>query len=212
MGRWRLALLALVLVPAVCLAQPSSILYIDDDGGVVDWSNNKPLSQYFTEGLDRFGLNYDYWNVLDSAARPDSHKLVQYDLVIWDLPIYYGHANTPLTDGDTASIGHYLWTGGKLWAHVPDLVMAYLWVSAPQCPSWLHITSYRLDWVNEAVPLDSIIGEDGDPIGHGLAINTGIRTLPSTARCASIAWRPASSCSIWPRHFRGFHYRPTGTL
>jgi len=167
-----LPLLALVLLPAVCLAQPSSILYIDDDGGVVDWSNNKPLSQYFTEGLDRFGLNYDYWNVLDSAARPDSHKLVQYDLVIWDLPIYYGHANTPLTDGDTASIGHYLWSGGKLWAHVPDLVMAYLWVGAEQCPSWLHITSYRLDWVNEAVPLDSIIGEDGDPIGHGLAINT----------------------------------------
>ncbi len=172
MKRWCLPLLAALLLPAAGMSQPSTILYIDDDGGQTDWSNNKPLSEYFTEGLDRLGLSYDYWNVVDSTFRPDSLKLVQYDLVIWDQPVYYGHSTTPLTDADTAGIGHYLWTGGKLWAHTPDLVMAYLWVSAPQCPSWLHITSYSLDWVNESVPLDSIVGETGDPIGDGLIIDT----------------------------------------
>ena len=172
MSKWCLPLLAVILLPAICWSQPSSILYIDDDGGRSDWSNNKPLSEYFTEGLDRLGLSYDYWNVLDSAYRPDSMTLVQYDLVIWDQPEYYGHATTPLTDADTAGFGHYLWTGGKLWAHTPDLVMAYLWIAATECPSWLHITSYSVDWVNEAVPLDTIVGETGDPIGDGLIIDT----------------------------------------
>lgn len=172
MKRWCLPLMLMLLLPAAVFSQPSGILYIDDDAGRTDWSNNKPLSEYFTEGLDRLGLDYNYWNVLDSTFRPDSLTLVQYDLVIWDQPEYYGHYTTPLTDADTASIGYYLQMGGKLWAHTPDLVMAYLWVSAPQCPSWLHITSYSLDWVNEAVPLDSIVGETGDPIGDGLIIDT----------------------------------------
>lgn len=172
MKRSCLISLALFLLSALSAAQPSSILYIDDDAGRTDWNNGMPLSQYFTDGLDRFGLNYQVWCVVDSTFRPDSVVLDQYDLVIWDQPEYYGHANTPLTDSDTASIGHYLQMGGKLWAHTPDLVMAYLWVAASQCPSWLHITSYSLDWANEAIPLDSIVGETGDPIGDGLVIDT----------------------------------------
>lgn len=172
MRRWCLPLLALALLVAVSSAQPTSVLYIDDDAGRTDWSNNKPLSQYFTEGLDRLGLSYSYWNVLDSTCRPDSLVLGQYDIVLWDQADYYGHATTPLTDSDTASIGHYLLMGGKLWCHAPDLVMAYLWVAAPECPSWLHITSYRTDWANEAVPLDSIVGETGDPVGDGLLMDT----------------------------------------
>lgn len=172
MKRWCLPILAMLLLPAAVFSQSSGILYIDDDAGRTDWSNNKPLSEYFTEGLDRFGLSYQYWSVVDSGFRPDSLVLKNYDLVIWDQPEYYGHANTPLTDADTASIGHYLQMGGKLWAHTPDLVMAYLWISAEQCPSWLHITSYDLSWVNEAVPIDSLVGEAGDPIFDGLTIDT----------------------------------------
>lgn len=172
MYRRCLAFLAILALPAVSLSQPMNILYIDDSADRLDWSNNKPLTEYFTEGLDRFGVNYQFWSVPDTGYRPDSLILKNFDLVIWDQPDYYGHAYYPLTDADTASIGHYLQMGGKLWAHTPDLVMAYLWISAPQCPSWLHITSYNLYWANEAVPIDSLIGETGDPIFDGMIIDT----------------------------------------
>lgn len=77
-----------------------------------------------------------------------------------------------MTSADSINFGVYLRAGGKLWLAAPDFVLFYLWASSPQCPSWLHISSYNLSFVNESIPIDSLIGVSSNPIGDGLTINT----------------------------------------
>ncbi|MRR09962.1 T9SS type A sorting domain-containing protein, partial [bacterium] len=150
------------------------MLFIDDDDNRTDWSNNKPLSSYTTDALGHMGLSFTTWTVLDSVRRPDSTVLAGYDLVVWDQPDLYSFVTTPITDVDTASVAAYLRAGGKLWLNAPDIALNYIWAGSPECPSWLHISSYRSDGSNESIAIDSIIGAVGDSLGEGLAINTDV--------------------------------------
>lgn len=84
----------LLVLPYSVFAQTlPNILLIDDDDNRVDWSNNKPLSSYFTDALEDMGFPYTVWSVVDSTTmrRPDTTVLRNYDLVIWDQPDYYAH-------------------------------------------------------------------------------------------------------------------------
>ncbi|MCU0606544.1 MAG: T9SS type A sorting domain-containing protein [Candidatus Edwardsbacteria bacterium] len=176
MKRWWLVIAMLGAMLGMAIAQPvlPTVLFIDDDDNRTDWSNNKPLSSYTTDALGHMGLSFTTWTVLDSARRPDSTVLAGYDLVVWDQPDLYSFVTTPLSTDDTASIAAYLLAGGKLWLNAPDIALNYIWAGSPECPSWLHISSYRPDGSNESIAIDSIIGMAGDPLGDGLLINTDV--------------------------------------
>lgn len=176
MKRSWLVIAMLGIMIGTATAQPvlPNVLFIDDDDNRTDWSNNKPLSSYTTDALGHMGFPFTTWTVLDSVRRPDSTVLAGYDIVIWDQPDLYSFVTTPITSEDTMSVAAYLRSGGALWLNAPDIALNYIWAGSSECPSWLHISSYRTDNSNESITIDSIIGVAGDSLGGGLAINTDV--------------------------------------
>ncbi len=161
---------------------PASVLLVDayyhgpDDDGV-----EIPVTEY-TDALDATGVSYEIWSVLERGS-PTAADLQPYQVVIWRLNDSF-YDQTTLTPSQQEAIASYLEGGGGFLLASMEIL------------SRLGDVAFRRDVLKvvEFIPNPNLfgpcdacdedhgvylaLGVDGDPIGHGLALELDYALYP----------------------------------
>ncbi|MFM7058794.1 MAG: S8 family serine peptidase, partial [Planctomycetota bacterium] len=139
-------------------AQPSPILFVDDDMGAT-------YERFFTAALNANALAFDTWSVVAAGATPSAATLATYRAVIWNTGYDYTSAGAGLASAEQSAISTYLDGGGRIFISGQDVL--YNGVTATFQQNYLKIASFSQD-VSTAAHTET--GVAGSLITDGMSL------------------------------------------